>query len=158
MGHKLWFRPVAGCDIVSATANPHGFTPLISVARHFNWSYELLDKAAAACNARQEVSIVNSVTPTLLLVPSTKGRGDARFLIKDLLAAATETRSEGLHFTHFGFLQGKFPVDEVSDVLTEILSPTRHVTLQRFVFDIDARAQDHLYTLLSPNNRQSSHV
>ncbi len=151
MGHKYWFRPAADCDAISVTANAQGFTPLIAVARHFGWDYGMLEAATSACNDREEIAIVTAVVPKLLLVPATKGRGDAKFLIRDLLKATTEVATEGLHFTHFGFLQGQFPEEEISDILSEILSPRRHLTLQRFVFDIDARAEDRLYGLMRPN-------
>jgi hypothetical protein len=47
MGHKIWFEPVPGCDVISATANAPGFTPLIAIARHFGWDYGMLVRAAA---------------------------------------------------------------------------------------------------------------
>lgn len=42
MGHKIWFELVPGCDVISATANAPGFTPLIAVARHHSWDHDLL--------------------------------------------------------------------------------------------------------------------
>lgn len=42
MGHKIWFDPVPGCDVISATANTPGISPLIAVARHHSWDHDLL--------------------------------------------------------------------------------------------------------------------
>ncbi len=151
MGHKIWFPPTTGCDVISATANAPGFTPLIAVARHFGWDYGHLETAAAACNNRREIAIVTSVAPTLFLVPATKGRGDAKFLIKDLLRAISEVGCQGLHFTHFGFIQGRLPDQEVTEILREILSPDLTTSLKNFVFDIDVRAEKSLYSLLRPS-------
>jgi hypothetical protein len=150
MGQKYWFQPAGDCDAISATANAPGFTPLIAVARHFGWDYRMLEAAASACNNKGEVAIVTSVEPKLFLVPATKGHGDAKFLIVDLLKATSEVAVRGLHFTHFGFLQGRFPETEVADIIAEILNPGGRVTLQKLVFDIDVRAESSLYTLMRP--------
>lgn len=85
-------------------------------------------------------------------MPATKGHGHAKFLITDLLKAASEIAVQGLHFTHFGFLQGRFPEEEISDILGEILSPHLPRTLQRLVFDIDVRAESSLYGLMRPKH------
>lgn len=150
MGHKYWFQPAVGCDAMSATANVTGFTPLIAAARHFGWDYGVLEAAASACNDKGEVAIITAVVPKLFLVPATKAKGNSKFLIEDLLKAVIEVAIEGLHFTHYGFLQGHFPEEEISDILRAILSSYPHPTLQRFVFDIDIRAKDRLYDLMRP--------
>ena len=150
MGHKYWFQPAEGCDAISATANAPGFTPLVAVARHFGWDYGMLEVAAGACNKKGEVAVVSAVSPKLFLVPATKGHGEAKFLIADLLKATSAVGSCGLHFTHFGFLQGRFPEEELRDILAEILSPHLSHTLQTLVFDIDVRAESRLYSLMCP--------
>jgi len=150
MGHKMWFHPAARCDAISATANAPGFSPLAAVARHFAWDYEMLETAASACNDRGEIAIITSTVPTLFLVPATRGHGDAKFLITDLLKATAKVGAQGLHFTHFGFLQGRFPEEEITVVLDEILSLRVPLTLQRFVFDVDIRAESRLYDLIRP--------
>ncbi len=150
MGHKLWFPPTTGCDVISATANAPGFTPLVAVARYFGWDYGRLEAAALACNNRGEVAIITDIAPNLLLVPATKGDGDTKFLIKDLLKAANKIGVEGLHFTHFGYLQGRFPEQEVTDILREMFKPSIPLKLKRIVFDIDARAESKLYELMRP--------
>ena len=150
MGHKYWFQPAVGCDAISVTANALGFTPLVAVGRHFGWDYRMLEAAASACNDKGEVAIVTSVEPKLFLVPATKGHGDAKFLITDLLKATSAIAVQGLHFTHFGFLQGRFPETEIADVIAEILHPRVRVTLRRLIFDIDVRAENKLYGLMRP--------
>jgi hypothetical protein len=152
MGHKYWFEPVPDCDSISATANTDGFTPLFSIARHFCWDYGRLQAAAATCNERAEIAVIPLVTPTLFLVPATKGRADANFLIQDLLAALSTSDKKRLHFTHYGFVQGRLPELEVAAVLAGVLTPRSTVALESLVFDIDGRAKDQLYRLITPKS------
>jgi len=152
MGHKLWFQPSVGCDAISATANAPGFTPLVAIGRHFGWDYGMLEAAAAACNDKAEIAVITLTAPTLLLVPATKGQGDAKFLISDLLRATSKLGVHDLHFTHFGFLQGRFPKREIADVLDRLLSFNGPQSLHRIVFDIDERAESKLYDLMRPRS------
>lgn len=82
MGHKLWFPESIESDVISATANIDGFTPLTAISRKYGWRNDLLTAASAQCNIRNEIAVIKELTPTLLLVPSTKGKGDTDFLIK----------------------------------------------------------------------------
>jgi hypothetical protein len=150
-GHKLWFVPVHGCDAISATANAPGFTPLIAIARYFGWDYDLMRKAADDCNHKRRVAVLKQVTPTLLLVPATKGRGeDAHNLALDLLSAVDATESKSLHITHFGFLQGRFPKTDVAAVLDFFFRYGSRLPLERLVIDIDVRSEQSLYDLMRP--------
>ncbi len=150
MGHKIWFEPVPGCDVISATANAPGFTPLIAIARHFGWDYDMLERAAAACNEKGEVLIVSSVVPTLMLVPATKGHGNTRKLMWDFINALAATKAQCLHFTHFGFLQSRLPQQEVAVVLDYFLGLILPRTLKSITFDIDERRIKQLYGLMRP--------
>jgi hypothetical protein len=150
MGHKIWFEPVPGCDVISATANAPGFTPLIAIARHFSWDYDMLERAAAACNEKGEVLIVTSVVPTLILVPATKGRGNTDGVMWDFVKALSATEAQCLHFTHFGFLQSRLPQQEVAVILDYFLSLILPHTLKSITFDIDERRIKQLYGLMRP--------
>jgi len=71
-----------------------------------------------------------------------------------LLKAIDATEVRQLHFTHFGFLQGKFPTEEISGVLRAILGwAPRH--LVRLIFDIDSRSIAQLYGLMRPPEHAS---
>jgi hypothetical protein len=150
MGHKIWFEPVPGCDVISATANAPGFTPLIAIARHFSWDYDMLERAATACNEKGEVLIVTSVVPTLILVPATKGRGNTGKVMWDFINALAATEAQRLHFTHFGFLQSRLPKQEVAVILDYFLGLILPRTLQSITFDIDERRIKQLYGLMRP--------
>lgn len=150
MGHKIWFQAVPRCDVVSATANAPGFTPLIAVARHFGWDYDMIERAAA-CNASNKVRLMRSVTPTLMLVPATKGRGDSEELTFNYLDVLHELRPKCLHITHYGFLQSRLPVLEASWVLNRILGQMLPTSLQMITFDIDKRRSEDFYRLMSPS-------
>ena len=149
-GHKIWFEPVSSCDVISATANAPGFTPLIAIARHFGWDYDMLDRAASTCNEKGEVLIVTSVVPKLILVPATKGRGNTGKVMWDFINALAATEAQCLHFTHFGFLQSRLPKQEVAVILDYFLGLILPPTLKSITFDIDERCIKQLYGLMRP--------
>lgn len=150
MGHKIWFEPVPGCDVISATANAPGFTPLIAVARYFGWDYDMLERAAAACNAKGEVLILTSVVPTLVLVPATKGRGNTNAIVSDYIDALHALKPKCLHFTHYGFLQGRFPLKEIAVVLDALLGATMPLSIHSLFVDVDVRWSREFYSLMRP--------
>ena len=135
MCHKIWFRRHFLADTISATANPVGYSTLKAIARTFSWNPDLIKKAAHSCNERNEVAIVTAVTPRLLLVPRTR-RGyelfrhnggvynprsnTTRTLTEDLMNAANEIGTRVLHFSHFGFIQGRVPSEDITSVLREM--------------------------------------
>jgi hypothetical protein len=142
MGQKIWFRGIEGYDTVSVTANNSGFTPLDAVRRFFGFDYDLMNQAATACNNAGEVAVVRTLSPRLLLVPKTRGRGNTEFFIEDLFQAATAICAVNLHFTHYGFLQGRFPKEEALTVIEAMLSPRLATTIERVVIDVDERVVD----------------
>jgi hypothetical protein len=150
MGQVYSFRPAPGCDAISATANTEGFTPLLSIDRHFNWDRDIIKRAASSCNTNGQVCVVE-LTPILFLVPATKGHGDAAFLIRDLIWATKSAKINSLHFTHFSFMQNRLPESEIVAVLNYLLGDSSVLGLDRLVIDIDARQESHLYKLLRPS-------
>jgi hypothetical protein len=151
MGQKLWYYPVAGCDVVSATANAPGFTSLTAIARHFGWDCDMIVHEAAACNSKGEVLIISSVVPTLILVPATKGRGNTNKQMWNLVQALHKLDAKCLHFTHFGFLQNKLPIQEVTVILDYFLNLIIPNKLESLVFDIDERRIKQFYGLMRPS-------
>ena len=149
MGHAIWFQPAADCDGISATANTQGFTPLHSIDRHFGWERAVVTNAAASCNEKGEVCVV-PFSPKLLLVPATRGRGDPSFLIHDLLSACRAAGVRALHFTHFGYIQGRLPTTEVEAILSCLLSNVNQLGLDRIVFDIDKRVEAEFFKIMDP--------
>ena len=139
MGHKLWFPESVESTVISATANSHGFTPLTAIARRYGWNSELIEAASVQCNSRSEIAILKEVNPILLLVPSTQGKGDANFLIRDLINAANAVNTDVLNFTHYGFVQNKLPKLEVESILKVMLDNTIKSSIQVVVWDIDYR-------------------
>ncbi len=158
MGHQLGFPAIRGVDAISATANVEGFTPLTAIARTYGWQRDYLERASAECNQRQEVAVLNMLTPNLLLVPKTKGDSgwlpDADRLATDLLAAVSHLRVSALHFTHFGFLQGTPPEMEMRRILELLLSPLQKSSLKVLYWDIDQRGLNALIRLYRAAARQ----
>jgi len=148
MGQLYWHYQVPECNAVSATANMNGFTPLNAIKMHFGWDQDVVVRAAKACNKKGEVCIVD-LSPKLLLVPATKGQGDAPFLISDLIAAVRAAQLRNLHFTHFGFIQGHMPRGELSSVFRYLFSQTATEWLSRLVIDVDSRIETEFYELFA---------
>ena len=155
MGHKIWFEPIPKCDVVSVTANAPGFTPLIAIARHYGWNYDLIARASVACNESRVVTIVQSVTPTLVLVPATKGRGNTADIMFDYLGALDAIKPKCLHFTHYGFLQGRIPTKEIAIVLDNLLGGYIPRSIHSLIFDIDIRRSHEFYCLMRPTLQEA---
>ena len=117
MGHKIFFRPCDDADAISATANTRGFTPLTAIVRWYQWDRELIQKAAEECNLLNKVIIVEQVKPTLLLVPKTREVSDVARLSENLIESASQLDCKILHFTHFGFTQGRYPALETQTIM-----------------------------------------
>lgn len=150
MGQKIWFSAVPGCDAVSATANTQGFTPLTAIARKFDWDLDMIEREAVVCNKEDTAIIVRTVTPTLLLVPATKGRGSRKKNEYRYLKALHGLEPQYLHFTHYGFLQGRFPASEVSWVLNLLLRQLLPESLKMITVDVDERRSYEFLNLLRP--------
>jgi hypothetical protein len=153
MGHLLGFPAILGLDAISATANARGFTPLTAIARTYGWQRDQLEAASDVCNHRQEVAVLNALSPTLLLVPQTHGDDGRRpavdSLISDLLAAVDHLKIKSLHFTHFGFVQGRFPEVEVRTILEILLASLPQSSLDVLYWDIDRRVLNDMIKLYS---------
>ena len=153
MGHLLGFPAILGLDAISATANANGFTPLTAIARTYGWQREQLEAASAQCNHRQEVAVIKALSPTLLLVPQTYGDDGRRpavdSLISDLLAAVDHLKIKSLHFTHFGFVQGRFPETEVRTILDALLGSLPQSPIEVLYWDIDRRVLNDMIKLYS---------
>jgi hypothetical protein len=153
MGHLLGFPAILGLDAISATANANGFTPLTAIARTYGWQRDQLEAASAQCNHRQEVSVIKALSPTLLLVPRTHGDEgrppNVDSLIADLIAAVSHLKVGSLHFTHFGFVQGRFPEIEVRTILETLLGSLHHSSLDVLYWDIDRRVLNDMIKLYS---------
>ncbi len=153
MGHLLGFPAILGLDAISATANARGFTPLTAIARTYGWQRDQLEAASDVCNHRQEVAVLNALSPTLLLVPQTHGDDGRRpavdSLISDLLAAVDHLKIKSLHFTHFGFVQGRFPEVEVRTILETLIASLPQSSLDVLYWDIDRRVLNDMIKLYS---------
>jgi hypothetical protein len=153
MGHLLGFPAILGLDAISATANASGFTPLTAIARTYGWQRDQLEAASAQCNHRQEVAVIKALSPTLLLVPRTHG-GEGSLpsvggLMSDLLAAVDHLKIGSLHFTHFGFVQGRFPEREVRTILETLLGSLHQSSIDVLYWDIDRRVLNDMIRLYS---------
>ncbi len=163
MGHQLGFPAIRGIEAISATANARGFTPLTAIARKYGWQNDQLEAASVECNSRQEVAIINTLSPTLLLVPKTRGDDGGLSavdgLISDLLDAVNHLNHRSLHFTHFGFMQGRPPEIAMLKILQFLLNPTHASTLDVLYWDIDIRGLKELiniYAIVSRHYRLKS--
>lgn len=152
MGHKLWFPESIESDVISATANIDGFTPLTAISRKYGWRNDLLTAASAQCNIRNEIAVIKELTPTLLLVPSTKGKGDTDFLINDLIKAANAVKADVLNFTHFGFIQNKLPIYEIQSILDVLFDENFKSSIRVIIWDIDFRFKKEMKQMWALKN------
>jgi hypothetical protein len=152
MGHKLWFPESIESDVISATANIDGFTPLTAISRKYGWRNDLLTAASAQCNIRNEIAVIKELTPTLLLVPSTKGKGDTDFLIKDLIKATNAVKADVLNFTHFGFIQNKLPIYEIQSILDVLFDENFKSSIRVIIWDIDFRFKKEMKQMWALKN------
>ena len=132
---------ITDIDAVSATENISGFVPLRSIAHEYGWDTETLRVAVKECNERSEVAILNTLKPTLFLVPKTDGKSNTLFYITDLLNAMNHLEIETVRFTHYFFLVGNFPKDDISKILEVMLNPLTKSTLKKVYWDIDTRQE-----------------
>ena len=119
MGHCIWGYTVPGTDCVSATANCDGFTPLTSLMREYPWDCTSIAAASKLCNQTDTPIFLGSLWPRLILVPRTKGRTNPT-----LAGAYAEFLTAGnvrhVHFSHYGFVQGRLPISEFDETLSAV--------------------------------------
>lgn len=140
MGQKLNFSSEdMSIDGLSASANSSGFTPLTAIARKYNWNSSLISSAVEECNRRNEIAVIGNIKPLLFLVPRTKGDGDTSYLISDLCSAIINTKIKSLRFTHYCFIQDKFPKSEISAILSCLNESEIANHLDVIYWDIDKR-------------------
>lgn len=106
----------------------------------------------AQCNIRNEIAVIKELTPTLLLVPSTKGKGDTDFLIKDLIKAANAGKADVLNFTHFGFIQNKLPIYEIQSILDVLFDKNIKSSIRVIIWDIDFRFKKEMKQMWALKN------
>lgn len=147
MGHCIWFKRDPVCEAISATANSSGFSPLTAIAREYGWDYKVIASAAEQCNEKNEIAVITQLNPMLFLVPHTHGNENATALMQDLINAVTHTKVASLRFTHYGFVQSKLAVGEISTILKMLANPNLNSTLSTIFWDIDSRKHVELAKL-----------
>jgi len=140
MGMRMRFKPgELAADALSVTANTGGFTTLTAVARYYHWPAKEVTQAAKECNARNEIAVLKKFRPLLLLVPHTQDGSRAAGLMQDLLDACASCFVKTLHFTHYGMLLSREPLQEM-EIIFKFLKKHKNESLpQTLVWDIDDR-------------------
>jgi len=149
MGHCVWGYGVPGTDCVSATASEDGFTPLNSVAIVYRWNSDLVKRGSRTCNTSGKVEFVPNTFPKLLLVPQTHGKVNFELALSFVQAIVAE-QVRYLHMSHFGFIQGRFPSEELDAILSAFDRVELPTTLQRVTIDVDSRIQAEANDVLHP--------
>ena len=152
MGMPLFFSPSHDVDAISVTANEtQGFTTLTNIISKYKWGdthRNLIDKTTKKSNRINQVGILNFLEPSLLLVPKTRGDHTNPLLITDLLLACDQLKVKTLHFSHYSFLNGLFPRDEIKTCLKVMLNPVVNTSVERVIWDIDKRFHRNMSLLL----------
>ena len=154
MSHKLWFQYVPECDGISATANMDGFTVLNAIKMRFNLDTDMIRKASDMCNERDEIAILDRLTPKLFLVPRTRidDPEKSEFYMKDLIAAVDTVGIKNLQFTHYSFIDHLGFRGELEVVLRTIFSKKLDTKLEQLVLDTDYRVVDKMIDLFDELN------
>ena len=85
-----------------------------------------------------------------MLVPATKGRGNTDDIMYEYIKALWAIKPKCFHFTHYGFLQGRFPAKEIAIVLDILLGGYIPRSIHSLIFDIDIRRSRECYCLMRP--------
>ena len=153
MGMPLFFSPSHDVDAISVTANEtQGFTTLTNIINKYQWGHthrNLIDKTTKKSNEINQVGILNFLEPSLLLVPKTRGDHTDPLLITDLLLACDQLKVKTLHFSHYSFLNGLFPTDEIKTCLKVMLNPVVNTSVERVIWDIDKRFHRNMSLVLN---------
>ena len=146
LGHKLSFTVAEGVDAISISANPNGFTPLTAAFRALHLDHKDFEDEIIDCR-KQNIVIELKNQPfnslKLILVPPTRGRTSKHhtyeYYMTRILEICNVNNSKNLHFTHYGFLNGGYHLDEVLRVMKTLLHPLAFTTLEHIYFEIDER-------------------
>jgi hypothetical protein len=147
LGHKLGFTSIKGIEVISATANLNGFTPLSAVLRYLRIDKKLLIKEVHDSNINGRVKIINDY-PNLILCPPTRAnsgrnRSIEHYIIKTLQICNAEN-FKTLHFTHYGFINSVFQQNEINRILSILLNPLIYTVLDTLYWEIDSRYLDQM--------------
>jgi hypothetical protein len=146
LGHKLSFTVAEDIDAISISANPNGFTPLTAAFRAMNLNHKDFEDEIFACR-KQDVVIELKNQPfnslKIILVPPTRGlptkHHTYEYYMTRILEICNINNLKNLHFTHYGFLNGGYHLDEVLRVMTTLLHPLVFKTLEHIYFEVDER-------------------
>ena len=93
--------------------------------------------------------IFDYFSPSLLLVPKTRGKSDTKALMKNLLEAINYINAEYLHFRHYAWLLREFSaIEEVKEVLNNFLNPVIETPLKEVLFDVGDKKIVEIYNEL----------
>jgi len=153
-----WFLSQVDGDnyCVSMTANFRGFTPSnanINDMRYRKWPKKEILNMEDSCNELQEVMIFDYFSPSLLLVPKTRGKSDTKSLMKSLIEAANYIGAEYLHFRHYdGLLKGLTAVAEVTEIFQYFLNPDLETSLKEVLIDVSDKKIIEIYEKVLSSN------
>jgi hypothetical protein len=137
-----WFLSQVHGDnyTVSMTANIMGFTPsngMIDSVQYRKWPRKEIRNIEDSCNELQEVMIFDYISPSLLLVPKTRGKSDTKSLMRSLLEAVDYMGVEYLHFRHYeGLLREFTAIEEVTEIFNCFLNPNLETSLKEVLIDV----------------------
>jgi hypothetical protein len=134
-------------NIISVTAALDGFTTLNAICRSYNWNEEVVKIDVDRCNQIDKSLIIREVAPSIFMIPRSKSEESImkfpEYYISELIKVADYYKTECVHYTHYSFINF-FPRDEIIRQLTILLNPVRYVSINEFVWEIDARFKDEM--------------
>jgi hypothetical protein len=155
LGHKLSFTVEKYADAISVSANSNGFTPMNAVFRSMELDQNEYESEITACKKENKVIEIDYpyyFNRKIILVPPTRGRTNKydtyEYYTVRILEICNFYKLNTLHFTHYGFLNGGYNLDEVLRVMKTLFHPLAFTTLEKIYFEIDERYSNeflHIY-------------
>jgi hypothetical protein len=101
--YSTGYRALQDAELVTATANAASWSTLHQISEKYNWRYQQLLTASKKVNKRKKLAIIESVTPSLILVPKCVGHEDSSRFVDEMIESIYSIKCQILSVTHFAF-------------------------------------------------------
>jgi Cft2 family RNA processing exonuclease len=116
----LGYRKIEDADVVIATANACTGGPLAKIANAYGWNEKMILSASKKSNRRKCIAVIETISPSLIIVPKTLSAEQARDYTQIVLEEIKKIDARTLNFTHFGFNSDLLSADVMKTLVLEI--------------------------------------
>jgi Cft2 family RNA processing exonuclease len=144
----LGYRKIEDADAVIATANACTGGPLAKIANAYGWNEKMLMSASKKCNRRKCIAVIETINPSLIIIPKTLSAEMAKDYTKIVLGEIKKIDARTLNFTHFGFNSELLSVDIMKTLVFEIKTEMADYESIAFL-DVENRHMEQAKKLLN---------